>query len=256
MRRGRRVSDVRVTNQRARHALEMERCRRDAHFFIFTSQFLMSKDEHDAIHPVKPFPDIPYLRAMLDCLLVSGRLMSPEDARWALDAGIPLAMLLLMHRTGILFIEKSRDVFATNLTCGYLLWRARAFAHQLLMVQSKTEDDAAQLVFVKEPHIGRISFMEDHLPRHLRMTAWPRSGAFGRVYFTNGSQVWGIAQGGDVIRSNHPSVVASDECAFQPEFDAAYTAVLPAVQGGGQLIAFSSAGQGAFANIVNAADAA
>ena len=241
---------------RSRHALQAERCRREAHYFIFDAGILFSKDEHDATTPVKTFPDIPYLRAMLDCMLVSGRLMSPEDARWALDAGVSLPMLLLMHRTGILFIEKSRDVFATNLTCGYLLWRARAFEHQLLMVQSKTEDDAAQLVFVKEPHIGRISFMETHLPQHLRMTAWPRSGAFGRVYFTNGSQIWGIAQGGDIIRSNHPSVVASDECAFQPEFDAAYTAVLPAVQGGGQLIAFSSAGQGAFASIVNAAEVA
>ena len=239
---------------RAQRSLEVERCRRDAHYFLFDSKLVRSKDEHDATNPVKAFPDIPYLRAMLDCLLVSGRVMSPEDARWAREAGISLPMLLLMHRTGLLFMEKSRDVFATNLTCGYLLWRARAFEHQLLMVQSKKEDDAAQLVFVKEPHIGRISFMEDHLPAHLRMTTWPRSGAFGRVYFANGSQIWGVPEGGDIIRSNHPSVIASDECAFQPEFDSAYTAALPAVQGGGQFIAFSSAGQGAFASIVNAAE--
>lgn len=233
--------------------MESERCRRDAHYFLFDSKRVMSKDEHDATNPVKPYPDIPYLRGMLDCLLVSGRVKSPEDARWALEAGITLPLLLVMHRTGILFIEKSRDVFATNLVCGYLLWRARAFEHQLLMVQSKKEDDAAQLVFVKEPHIGRISFMEDHLPGHLRMTTWPRSGAYGRVYFNNGSQVWGVPEGGDIIRSNHPSVIASDECGFQPAFDSAYTASLPAVQGGGQFIAFSSAAQGAFCDIVTAA---
>ena len=241
---------------RARHALEAERCRRDAHFFLFDSKRVLSKDEHDTLHPVKPFPDIPYLRAMLDCLLISGRVMSPEDGMWALASGVSLPMLMLMHRTGLLFIEKSRDVFATNLTCGYLLWRARAFDHQLLMVQSKKEDDAAQLVFVKEPDIGRVSFMENHLPQHLRLTAWPRSGAFGRVYFHNGSQIWGVPEGGDVIRSNHPSVIFADEAAFQPEFDGAYTAALPAVHGGGQLVAVSSAAQGAFCTIVTAADAA
>ena len=243
-------------NLRASRALEVERCRRDPFYFIFDSKRVVTKDEHDTTNPVKPVPDIPYLRAMLDCLLVSGRVKPPEDATWALDAGVSLAMLILMHRSGLLFIEKSRDVFATNLTCCYLLWRARAFEHQLLMVQSQKEDDAAQLVFVKEPQIGRISFMEDHLPAHLRMTTWPRSGAFGRVYFANGSQIWGVPEGGDIIRSNHPSVIASDECAFQPEFDSAYTAALPAVQGGGQFIAFSSAGQGAFASIVNAAEVA
>ena len=245
-----------MTDLRAQRSVEAEWCRRDAHYFLFDSKLVQSKDEHDATNPVKPFPDIPYLRAMLDCLLVSGRVMSPEDARWAREAGITLPLLLLMHRTGLLFIEKSRDVFATNLTCGYLLWRARAFEHQLLMVQSKKEDDAAQLVFVKEPHIGRISFMEDHLPAHLRMTTWPRSGAFGRMYFDNGSQIWGVPEGGNVIRSNHPSVIFADEAAFQPEFDSAYTAALPAVKGGGQLIAISSAAQGAFASIVNAAEAA
>jgi len=239
---------------RAKRALEAERCRRDAHYFLFDSKLVQSKDEHDKTNPVKPFPDVPYLRVMLDCMLVSGRTKSPEDARYALDAGIELSMLMQMHRSGILFIEKSRDVFATNLTCGYLLWRARAYDHQLLMVQSKKEEDAAQLVYVKDPHIGRISFMEDKLPSHLRMTTWPKSGAFARLYFNNGSQIWGVPEGGDIIRSNHPSVIASDECAFQPEFDSAYTASLPAVQGGGQLIAFSSAGQGAFADIVNAAE--
>ena len=241
-----------ATVLRAQRALEVERCRRDCHHFLFDSQRVLSKDEHDAANPVKPFPDLPYLRVMLDCLLVSGRLLAPDATAYAEPLGVPRAHLVAMARSGLLFIEKSRDVFATNLTCGYLLWRARARPHQLLMVQSKTEDDAAQLVFVKEPDIGRVSFMENHLPAHLRMTTWPRSGAFARLYFTNGSQIWGVAEGGHVIRSNHPSVIVSDEAAFQPEFDAAYTAALPAVKGGGQLVAISSAGHGAFCSLVTA----
>jgi hypothetical protein len=159
-----------------------------------------------------------------------------------------------MHRSGIVFVEKSRDVFATNLTCGYLLWRARAYDHQLIMVQSRKEEDAANLVFVKEPHVARISFMEDHLPGYLRRTSWPKSGAYARLYFDNGSQIWGIPEGGDVIRSNHPSVIFADEAAFQPEFGASYTAALPAVKGGGQYIAVSSANPGEFFELVKELD--
>jgi uncharacterized protein (DUF2249 family) len=237
---------------RARRALEVERCRRSAHFLIFDSKYIFTKDEHDTVNPVKNVPDTPYLRATLDCLLVSGRLMAPEDARYALAADLGLEFLTTLYRKGVLFIEKSRDVFATNLVCCYLLWRVRAFPHQLVMVQSKREEDAAPLVFVKEPEFGRLSFMEDHLPKHLRMTMWPRSGAYARLYFENGSQVWGVPEGGDVIRSNHPSVIFSDESCFQPEFANSYTAAIPAVQGGGSYIALSSANPGEFCNLVNA----
>lgn len=236
--------------RRAKASLIAEKCRRDAHYFVFDAKVLYTKDEHDSINPVKLFPDVPYLRAVLDCLLVSGRVMSPEDARYATAAGLSLEVLIGLHRSGICFIEKSRDVMATLTCCAYLLWRARGFDHQLLLVQSRKEEDAANIVFVKEPHIAKISFMEDHLPALLRKTAWPKSGAYGRLYFDNGSQIWGIPEGGDVIRSNHPSVIFADEAAFQPEFGASYTAALPAVKGGGQYIAISSANPGEFYELV------
>ena len=62
---------------------------------------------------------------------------------------------------------------------------------------------------------------------------WPKGGAYGHIYFPNGSHVWAIAEGGSIVRSNTPSVVFSDEAAYQNEFDDAYTAALPAISGGG-----------------------
>lgn len=244
------------TLKRAQQALNFERARRDAHAFVFDLRVLYTKDEHDAVNPVKLFPQTPYLRAVLDCLLVSGRLMHPENARWALtEAEFSLDVLTQMYKSGICFIEKSRDVMATLTCCAYLLWRARAYDHQLIMVQSRKEEDAANLVFVKEPDIAKISFMENHLPGYLRRTAWPKSGAYARLYLDNGSQIWGVPEGGDVIRSNHPSVIFADEAAFQPEFGASYTAALPAVKGGGQYIAVSSANMGEFFELVRDHDA-
>lgn len=244
------------TLPRARQAIEQERARRDAHWFCFDSGLLRTKDEHDTRDPVKPLPDTPYLRALLDCLLVSGRLRPPRQARWALGWGLPEAFLEQMAASGICFVEKSRQMMATWLLCAYARWRAGALPHQLLLVQSKKEEDAAVLVFNKEPDVARISFIENHLPRHLRLLTWPRSAAFGRLYFPNGSQIWAIPEGGEIIRSNTASVVLADEAAYQPAFGESYTAALPAVKGGGQYIAVSSAAPGEFEALVSAASAA
>lgn len=237
---------------RAQRALEAERCRRSAHHFIFECGHLKTRDEHDTKNPVKAVPDLPYLRALLDCYLVSGRLISAEDARHALAAGFPLSFLLALHGAGILFIEKSRDMFVTNLTCCYVHWRARSLEHQLILVQSKNEEDAAKLVYNKEPQFGRISFMEDHLPAHLRTMAWPKAGAYANLYLPNGSHIRGIPEGGHIIRSEHPSLIVSDEAAFQPEFGDSFTAAMPAVEGGGQYLAISSAEPGEFEALVDA----
>ena len=237
---------------KAKQSLEVERCRRSAQYFIFDSKRLLSKDEHDAKEPVKAFPDSLYLRSLLDCLLVSGRILAPESAVAAREAGHSLAWLHTLYASGMLAVEKSRQMMVTWLVCAYCLWRMKYFAHQLILVQSKREEDAANLVFVKEPHIGRMSFMESHLPAHLRTMVFPRAGAYCHLYAPNGSHAWAIPEGSDIIRSNVPSVWFCDEAAFQPEFGGAYTAALPAVKGGGQAIMVSSAEPGEYQTLLEA----
>ncbi len=142
---------------------------------------------------------------------------------------------------------------ATWVVCAYLLWRSKFGAHQLILVQSKREDDAANLVFNNEPHVARMSFMETRLPLHLRSLSFPKNATYSHLYFPNGSHVWGIPEGGDIVRSNTPSIIFSDEAAFQPAFGSSYTASMPCVTNGGQYIAVSSAEQGEFAELVEAA---
>jgi hypothetical protein len=226
----------------------LDRARRDAHFFIF--EVIRTKDEHNLEDPIAHFPDEISLRAVLDDYLVSGRIIRPTEARYSLEVGTPLDFLTHIHETGIYFIEKSRHVMATWLTCAYLLWRARAFAHQLIMVQSKREEDVAALVYDKEPDQARISFLEWSLPPELRLVKLPASAKYCHMYFPNGSHIFGIPEGGHIIRSHNPSVLFSDEAAFQPEFGKAYTAALPAITHGGQLIVVSSAEPSEFMQLV------
>lgn len=230
--------------------LELERLRRDAHAFVFG--VVRTKDEHDIRSPLKRFPDELALRATLDDYLVSGKLLKPIDARFSLEAGTEMAFLDHIQRSGILFIEKSRHVMATWLTCAYLLWRARSIPYQLILVQSKREEDVAALVYDKEPDQARISFLEWSLPEELRLAKLPHAGKYCHLYFPNGSHIWGIPEGGHIIRSHNPSVLFSDEAAFQPEFDKAYTAALPAITHGGQLIVVSSAEVSEFQKLVEA----
>lgn len=230
--------------------IEKELYRRDAHKFVFEA--VRTKDEHNRENPVAHFPDELCLRATLDDYLVGSRLLLPADARWSLEAGTPLSFLQHIHDTGIYFTEKSRHVMATWITCAYLLWRARRDPHQLILVQSKKLDDAVLLVYDKEPDQGRISFMEWSLPQHLRMAEFPSAGKFGNIYLPNGSRLMAIAQGGHIIRSHNPSVVFSDEAAFQDEFGHAFTAALPAITHGGQLIVVSSAEVSEFMKLVEA----
>jgi hypothetical protein len=238
---------------------------RDAHAFLFDGD-LWTKDEHDPDFPEKPFPDYPYLRCLLDCLLVSGHWLAPHNACYALEWGIPLRHLEQQASTGTLFIEKSRQVLASWLCCAYLLWRAKFHAHQLLIVQSRKEEDAAKFVFQKEAQQARISFMESRLPvwlqegmmqtmnesRGSQLPMYMRRADNGHLWFPNGSHIWAVPQGGNAIRSNTPSLLFSDEAAFQSEFGLAYQAALPALRGGGQGIFISSAEISDFATLVEA----
>ncbi len=197
---------------------------------VHPSQFIQhvsTKDEHDETNPVKLFPSKPYIPFLFD--------------------------LFFKKLQSIFFIAKSRQIMLTWLCCVYALWLAKAVPHRLIFLQSKKEEDAANLVFNggrtgKNWDTARISFIEKHLPEWLRSENI--ESAYGKLLFPNGSKIWGIPEGADMIRSYTPSLVISDEAAFQPEFGSAYTAMLPVTKQGGCLIAISSANPGPFGEIV------
>ena len=185
----------------------------------FFAKFVRTKDEHaDGRQSVKPFPtreEKPYLWEIADALV--------EEK--------------------ILFIEKSRQLMLTWLMCVYCLWFAKYRENRLIFIQSKKEEDAANLVFNTEPNHARISFIETNLPDELQSDViW----SYGKAYFDSGSRIWGIPEGGDQVRSYTPSLLFTDEFAFQPEAELSWKAARPAITGGGQFVAVSSAKNGSF----------
>ena len=184
------------------------------------ARYVVTKDEHGiGDNTIRPFPireNKPYIWDILDTI----------------------------QNEQLVAIEKSRQLMVTWLVCLYCLWCAKYQKNRLIFIQSKKEEDAANLVFNAEWPAGRISFMESNLPETLRSDC---ASAYGKLFFRDtGSRIWGIPEGGDQIRSYTASVIASDEAAFQPEFEQAWKASNPSVKGGGKMIVVSSARNGAY----------
>jgi len=184
------------------------------------AKFAYTKDEHaDGTESVKPFPtreEKPYVWEFLDEAL----------------------------RDQIKLCEKSRQMMITWSMCVLLLWVCKFQKNRLCFVQSKKEEDAANLVYNGDPMQARCSFLEFNLPEPLRSDV---TCSYAKMRFTDsGSLLWGIPEGGDQIRSYTASWIFSDEFAFQPEAEASYRAARPSIAGGGRFIAVSTAQPGAY----------
>jgi|TARA_R110000751_G_scaffold1894_10_gene6972 hypothetical protein len=174
----------------------------------------MTKDEHDTDSPMKPFPDKPYLRKIIE----------------------------VIHESDRLFIPKSRQIMMSWVAVLYSLWLCLFHPHQAVFIQSKKEEDAAALVFDKKMENARMSFVYHHLPDWLKEMV-PVDTSYAKMRFGNGSIAHGIPEGAHIIRSRTASLVVSDECAFQPEFEEAYTAAVPMAK---KIVGLSSACGGTF----------
>jgi hypothetical protein len=184
------------------------------------ARYIVTKDEHgEGEESVKPFPtreQKPYIWEIIDTI----------------------------ESEQLVAIEKSRQLMVTWLVCLYCLWMAKFQKNRLIFIQSKKEEDAANLVFNSEWNAARISFMERNLPENLQSDCSP---AYGKLHFRDtGSRIWAIPEGGDQIRSYTASLIYSDEAAFQPEFENAWKASNPSIKGGGKMIIVSSARAGAY----------
>lgn len=201
-------------DQEARN-LELSLCAEDPAYWLWNDQhYVWTRDEYDPVNPVKPFPDEPALREVLDEI----------------------------HRGSqqVTCVGKSRQLSVTWLIVAYFVWWARFVPNQLLFIQSKKEEDAANLVFNKEPGLARASFIEHNLPWWMRQET---KDSYGIMLFPNGSKLWGIPQGGDIIRSYTGSGLFSDEAAFQPFARDAYRAAKACCR---KIVMVSSAEGGSF----------
>lgn len=181
-----------------------------------------TKDEHDTVSPIKPLPDLEFLRLFF-------RLVQSER---------------------VLFVAKSRQVFVSWATFVYMLWRVLAAPHQSIALIPKKQEDGQNHVEDRLKHT-----LWANLPEWLRAryTIAAIKGGFNVTH--RDGEPWGsfvvvYPQGAEQLRSYTHSVIVGDEVAHQRGHQAWWRAAIPTVQerGGkaGQIIQISSARRGSY----------
>ena len=173
------------------------------------TRFCKTLDEHDK--QIKPFPDYPYLKRLVG----------------------------LLQTEPMLFIEKSRKMLVSWLVCDFCLWEVLFQPNTLIFYQAQKEVDANTL-------LERSVFTYEHLPQLLQRSDCVVSYChlkFPKHY----SHIWAIAHGPDILRMHTASRLVLDEWAFQERAAETFQAAKPTVDGGGQLVAITTAGRKGFA---------
>lgn len=170
---------------------ENARCREEPWYWMVNYVHTLQKDDFVpmAVPQDNLFPPIPYLQVVLDRML----------------------------RNLKLCIDKSRQMVMSWLCMAYYTHWALFGSNEQILVQTKKEEDAGNLV-------RRCEYILSKLPVWMR--PYPnysyRQGSGGRIQFPhNGSEIRGIPGGSgaaDQVRSANPSRYFLDEGGFIDEF--------------------------------------
>lgn len=167
-------------------------------------------DENDTENPFKPFPQHDYIGKIIEY--------------W--------------ERERVIVILKSRQMMVTWLFVALFLHDAMFKTGRRHLFFSKKEDDAAHL-------IERTLIIYDFLPEWLKERI-PVKRPRGEkplwiVFPLQKSRIIALPQGEHQSRGFTASGVFIDEAAFQEYFEALYSSTIPIIQGGGRMVAVSSA---------------
>lgn len=186
---------------------------------FYATKYVYTRDEHDAVTPKKPLPDISYLRWVLNHWHTGPKLQ---------------------------YVAKSRQLMVSWLLSIYGLWTIQMRALATVLLQSKKEEDAAKMIYTESPLIGRASFVLVNLPRFLwgcydHDGKWvdipdirsyvENSSRRGQLVMPNGSKFAALAQGAAQVESWVPTLFLNDEASLQDEWSKAQAAAQPAISG-------------------------
>lgn len=186
--------------------------------WYFLRVLCKTKNEHaSAGNEYEPFPDMNYLKVMLE--------------EWQAVERRPADRLLL--------VAKSRQMMVSWFACAMVLWYCLFRKAQRIGWQSKKAEDADEM-------LKRIYGLWDRLPPPMR-DQHPCTMRQYHLHFTGSdSDVHAIPQGPDQVRQYTWSLFISDEMAFQEGADAAYFTLLPALGKNGMGVFISTAFPGHF----------
>jgi len=170
---------------------------------LFIYNFCYTYDPQDKDNPIKKFPRKEYIDKLIDYYL----------------------------RERLILICKSRQMMLTWLIVLLNLWDAMFHVGRQIFFVSKKEEDANSIV-------RRAEFVFEHLPPFLKIKKISKYCYLGFPQML--SEIRGVSQNADALRTYTASVVFFDEMAFQPYAREAYQAIRPTIESGGKFIGVST----------------
>lgn len=212
-----------VSKSKELQDIEWFECKNNPYYYL--THWAFTLDVHDPNQPIKPFPEADYIKVLVNIWL-----------------NYPL-----------LLVPKSRQMMMSWLFTTLYGWDTQFNMGRLTFFQSKKAEDADDLV-------KRAKFVYDHQPNFLKryyldgkfhiLHVNPQHGGQhtqGKMTFPEiNSEIRGIPEGGEQIRMHTASGILSDEMAFQPEAQAAYTAAKPTISSKGRFTGVSTAEDNTF----------
>lgn len=191
-----------------RRAIEYAKCSADAAYFIDGYGIIDDAQGHGDGGGVMPFKLWP----------------SQISVMWALM----IARLVL--------ILKARQLGISWLCCGYALWFCLFQAGKMVLLFSKGQDEANEL-------LRRVKVLYERLPDWLRdaAPALAKPANTQEMVWSHGSRIRSLPASPGAGRSFTASLVVLDEAAFLAFAEPLYTALKPTIDAGGQLIVLSTA---------------
>jgi len=157
---------------------------------------------------------------------------------WPRNARNLKETLSVLQNEPLVGIPKSRRMMISWLLSAFFVWNARYHPNSAIFYMSETEQKSAFAVD------KRCRFIEENLRgpefRLPIKTMKTKTGLVGHMTYPNGSYIWALASGGDVLRQYTATKIFLDESEFQDEAPAVVRAALPMVENGSQLILASS----------------
>lgn len=181
--------------------------------WYWISNFCRTFDEHDQTGGIKRFP--------AHWTFLKDRFCDPLDKA--------LAEYHIKKECQKLLIPKSRQMMVSWTSAGWCLWVMCHHSNQLVLWMSKKQDDAVyQVKRIRHLYENLVDkeFWHKHFPL-MRPLSRQKDSMLG---MRNGSCIYAVPQGGEVIHSRVPTVVIADEFQFQEEAEASYKAAIPCCQ--------------------------
>lgn len=137
----------------------------------------------------------------------------------------------LKNRYNILL--KARQLGLSTITAGYIAWLIIFHRDKNVLIVATKQETAKNVV-------RTIRNIFKHIPKWLKSVAPMKVDNRFSIELDNGSRVKAVATSSDVGRSESPSLLVVDECAFIESFDDIWTGLGPVISEGGSVILLST----------------